>query len=383
MSVEKEKRAAEITTKAIVSDSIQEPVIPILMFGCNRPSIKRALESLLAVRRERIDQHPIYVSLDCKHTETIESVKAFGDAVNFWVVPDHQEELAKTIPPNTENFMKPYYAISFHYKYALKRLFGTNDYEQVIIVEDDFEFSPDFLSYFRAMLPILVKDKSLYCVSSWNDNGKNELINDERKLIVLVKLLGRVFRTDFFPGLGWMMTRELWNEIEGKWPAAFWDDWLREPENRNSRQCIVPEVSRTSNFGKIGTSNGQFYDSHIRHVVKQDGFYDFEANNWDYLGDRERYNQDFLKQVYEYSTKSSLESVKKNFERGNYRIEYADFNEFQNLARTFGLMSDIKGGIPRMSFEGIVTLKYRKQNTVYLAPKRIDPKEDDLSNLNE
>ena len=83
---------------------------------------------------------------------------------------------------------------------------------QVIIVEDDLEVSPDFFEYFSGTLPLLrskfyrvvsffchilprppiiietkylqhlVKfvvrsDPSLWCVSAWNDNGKNGLIN--------------------------------------------------------------------------------------------------------------------------------------------------------------------------------------------------------------
>ena len=46
------------------------------------------------------------------------------------------------------------------------------DFFQVIIVEDDLEFAPDFLDYFRYTLPVLRKDKTLMCVSAWNDNGK-------------------------------------------------------------------------------------------------------------------------------------------------------------------------------------------------------------------
>lgn len=27
-------------------------------------------------------------------------------------------------------------------------------------------------------------------------------------------------RSDFFPGLGWMLTRDLWLELEPKWPIS-------------------------------------------------------------------------------------------------------------------------------------------------------------------
>ena len=75
---------------------------------------------------------------------------------------------------------------------------------------DDLDIAPDFFDYFRATLPLLRSDPSLFCVSAWNDNGRQELASDNSAL----------YRTDFFPGLGWMLTREFWNEIKGKWPAA-------------------------------------------------------------------------------------------------------------------------------------------------------------------
>ena len=37
---------------------------------------------------------------------------------------------------------------------------------------DDLEVAPDFFSYFQATRPLLATDKKLWCVSAWNDNGK-------------------------------------------------------------------------------------------------------------------------------------------------------------------------------------------------------------------
>jgi alpha-1,3-mannosyl-glycoprotein beta-1,2-N-acetylglucosaminyltransferase len=80
-------------------------------------------------------------------------------------------------------------------------------------------------------------------------------------------------RSDFFPGLGWLLTKNVWNEIKTNWPKAsvrhltkikilfvffysFWDDWMRLPEQRHDRACIRPEISRTaiSPEGKKGVS---------------------------------------------------------------------------------------------------------------------------------
>jgi alpha-1,3-mannosyl-glycoprotein beta-1,2-N-acetylglucosaminyltransferase len=31
------------------------------------------------------------------------------------------------------------------------------------------------------------------------------------------------------------MPRSFWEEMKPKWPAGFWDDWLREPQQRRNR----------------------------------------------------------------------------------------------------------------------------------------------------
>ena len=67
----------------------------------------------------------------------------------------------------------------------------------------------------------------------------------------------RLYRSDFFPGLGWMMIKSVWEEYRTQWPPAYWDDWLRHPDRRHGRACIRPEVSRTYTFGEQGTSHAQ------------------------------------------------------------------------------------------------------------------------------
>jgi len=50
----------------------------------------------------------------------------------------------------------------------------------VIITEDDLNIADDFFDYFEAMQKVLKQDKSLFCVSAWNDNGKASLIDINR-----------------------------------------------------------------------------------------------------------------------------------------------------------------------------------------------------------
>lgn len=77
---------------------------------------------------------------------------------------------------------------------------------------DDLEVAPDFYDYFLGTHDLLLKDPSLWCVSAWNDNGKEALVDTSHPELL--------YRTDFFPGLGWMLTRDLWSELSVKWPKS-------------------------------------------------------------------------------------------------------------------------------------------------------------------
>jgi alpha-1,3-mannosyl-glycoprotein beta-1,2-N-acetylglucosaminyltransferase len=125
-------------------------------------------------------------------------------------------------------------------RFVLEALFIERGHSHVVLVEDDMIFSRDFALYFEQLAPLLdqytlppclvtqhesastssqlsrhlvthtclfgvvVRDPSLWCVSSWNDNGFVHLVEDS----------SRLFRTDYFPGLGWMLTRRLWDEVQ-------------------------------------------------------------------------------------------------------------------------------------------------------------------------
>eukprot|EP00163_Fabomonas_tropica_P026106 TRINITY_DN4679_c0_g1_i1.p1 TRINITY_DN4679_c0_g1~~TRINITY_DN4679_c0_g1_i1.p1 ORF type:complete len:149 (+),score=38.97 TRINITY_DN4679_c0_g1_i1:294-740(+) len=67
------------------------------------------------------------------------------------------------------------------------------------------------LSFSLSLLPCPTQ------VSSWNDNGFAAHAQDNKRL----------FRTGFFPGLGWMLTKELWQELSPIWPLDHWDWWMR------------------------------------------------------------------------------------------------------------------------------------------------------------
>lgn len=71
-------------------------------------------------------------------------------------------------------------------------------------LQDDMKLAVDFFTYFEAGAQLLDADPDLYCVSSWNDHGQRQFVQDARRLE----------RSDFFPGLGWMLTKALWQSFK-------------------------------------------------------------------------------------------------------------------------------------------------------------------------
>lgn len=199
----------------------KKPVIAVLLFACNRVTVKRPLDQLLEYRPSK-EQFPIIVSQDCNHAMTTNVIKGYGSQLTLIRQPDQSD-----IPlVGKQKKFKGYYKIARHYGWALNKTFHDLKYDAVLIVEDDLEISVDFFEYFMALYPILKSDPTLFCISAWNDNGKAGLVSDESELL---------HRSDFFPGLGWMLTKDLWLELQSKWPKTFWDDWIRQPEQRKDR----------------------------------------------------------------------------------------------------------------------------------------------------
>ncbi|XP_075219838.1 alpha-1,3-mannosyl-glycoprotein 2-beta-N-acetylglucosaminyltransferase isoform X2 [Lycorma delicatula] len=262
------------------------------------------------------------------------------------------------IPPKEKKF-KGYFKIARHYGWALNQTFFNFNFNNVIIIEDDLDVSPDLFEYFLGTLPILLADPTLWCVSAWNDNGKLGLIQQDAPHLL--------HRTDFFPGLGWMLTKNTWLELAPKWPRSYWDDWIRQPEQRRGRACIRPEISRTRTFGKIGVSNGLFYEKYLKYIHLNDKFVPFTQLNLTYLL-QDNYDVQFVKSVYE-SMVVTYQELKANsiVTDGPVRIPYYTKDKYKRTAKMLGLMDDFRSGVPRTGYRGVVSFFYNNRR-VYLAP---------------
>jgi len=353
----------DVQDKAAASSS--KPVIPVLLFSCNRVSVNRALDLLISYRPDK-EQFPIIVTQDCGHQETRNVIESYGDEIIYIQQPD----LSEPKLPEKEKKFKGYFKIARHYGWALNQTLMAMGYDQVIIVEDDLEISPDFFEYFTATLPLLKADPSLWCVSAWNDNGKAGLIDQSAPELL--------YRSDFFPGLGWMLTKTVWQELSVKWARSYWDDWMRLPEQRRGRACIRPEISRTKTFGKIGVSNGLFYEKHLKYIVLNDKFVPFTVMDMSGF-EKEKYDDKFLADVYSRPVVSVDDVRRGNLKsgQGTVRVTYFTANDFKRAAKALGIMDDFKSGVPRTAYRGVVSFM-RDGTRVYLAPNRnwagYDPK---------
>lgn len=349
----------------------KEPVIAVLLFACNRVTVKRNLDQLFKFRPPGAEEiFPIVVTQDCNHDPTRQIIQSYGSKLKYIQQPDQSDIV---LHGKAQKKFKGYYKISRHYGWALNHTFNELNYNTVLIVEDDLDISPDFFEYFLALYPILKSDPTIYCVSAWNDNGKDGIVEQDPT---------KLYRSDFFPGLGWMLTKDLWMEFQNKWPKAFWDDWIREPEQRKNRVCIRPELSRTKTFGKKGVSNGLFYEKHLKFIKLNEKFVPFTQMNLTYLL-KENYDVEFLKAVYnsrqvgvsemrslpvaEAPAPSSAPVDPIGGNRKSVRIQYNSRDQFKKAAKVFGLMDDFKCGVPRTGYQGVVSFMHRGYR-VYLSP---------------
>jgi alpha-1,3-mannosyl-glycoprotein beta-1,2-N-acetylglucosaminyltransferase len=262
--------AASAAAAAARGDGV---VAVVLIVTCNRPDyLARTLASVRRVHNGDA-RFPLVISQDGAHVATAAVARAAASASHGEIAfMQHAQGPPAEMESPSDN--PAYYRISAHYAWALGQLFdGERAAERVIILEDDMEVAPDFFEYFAAMAQLLDADSSLWCASSWNDNGQRRFVSDA----------GALYRSDFFPGLGWMLTRSLWAELAPKWPAAWWDDWMRLPATRAGRQCVRPEVCRTFNFGARGASKGQFFAQYLRDVALATRFVRWSDEDLAYL----------------------------------------------------------------------------------------------------
>ncbi|XP_029123461.1 alpha-1,3-mannosyl-glycoprotein 2-beta-N-acetylglucosaminyltransferase isoform X2 [Elaeis guineensis] len=303
------------------------PVAAVVIMACNRPDyLERTLESVLKYQRSVSAKFPVFVSQDGTNPD----VKT--KALSYSQITYMQHLESEPVRTERPGEIIAYYKIARHYKWALDELFTKHNFSRVIILEDDMEIAPDFFDYFEATSALLEKDKTIMAVSSWNDNGQVEFVHDPEIL----------YRSDFFPGLGWMLTKSIWNELSPKWPKAYWDDWVRLKEVHKDRQFIHPEVCRTYNFGEHGSSMGQFYKQYLEPIKLNDVHVDWKSVDLSYLLE-DKFLNHFAHILSKARPVDGPDAVLKAHNVDvDVQIQYNDQRDFERLARQFGIFEEWK-----------------------------------------
>jgi len=152
----------------------------------------------------------------------------------------------------------------------------------------------------------------------------------------------------------------------------YWDDWLREPKQRQGRHIIRPEVCRSFHFGTHGVSNAQ-YSQYLNSIRLNDIFVPFTSLDLSYLS-LENWNKQYLSSVRS-SKVVTMDDYDEEVIRGNLlevRLTYEGFegpsNSFSRLAEWSGAMDNVKANVPRTAYKGIVSL-WKGNVKVHLVPK--------------
>ncbi|XP_037408358.1 alpha-1,3-mannosyl-glycoprotein 2-beta-N-acetylglucosaminyltransferase-like isoform X3 [Triticum dicoccoides] len=309
------------------ADQPDLPVAAVVIMACNRPDyLQRTVESILKYQKAVASKFPLFISQDGTNGEVKNKALSYAQITFMQHVdlePVHTESPGENIA---------YYKIANHYKRALDELFIKHNFGRVIILEDDMEIAPDFFDYFEAAAKLLDTDKSIMAVSSWNDNGQKQFVYDPKAL----------YRSDFFPGLGWMLTKSTWMELSPKWPKAYWDDWVRLKEVHGGRQFIRPEVCRTYNFGEHGSSMGQFFDQYLKPIKLNNAHIDWNSEDLSYLTE-DKFLIKFGKDVANATpVRGSDDLLKAHNLDVDVRIQYNDQSDFERVARQFGVFEEWK-----------------------------------------
>jgi len=205
--------------------------VPVLVVAKDRPGmLKKCLDSLQEASLGKT------MSITVHQHGTDSSVKQLVDKYSGISLVQDLRNLGKG---------EPHERIAAHYAFMLNYAFETSHKNArfAIIVEDDMVVSPDFFEYFKAVGGLFDVDSSVYCISTWNDNGFEDRVKDTKRLL----------RSEFFMGLGWMLSRKIFEDSwKNQWPKGHWDHWLRSKERKTGRECVYPEVSRNRNIGSKG-----------------------------------------------------------------------------------------------------------------------------------
>jgi len=263
--------------------------------------------------------------------------------------------------------------VSRHYKSAITfAMDHFTDSPVVIILEDDLLLSPDFLDFFNLASKLLDSDSSVWAVSAWNDNGSMARKEASRNIL----------RTDFFPGLGWLLKRDIWEHMN--WPMKHWDWYFRSSNFTAGKHCIYPEVSRVYHMPGNGSfMENRLFTKYFKNVVSsQDSAFKWQLEDF-VVAKQNIYNSRIVKVLMHGSTHvshgSQLQGILAKIPGTVFVIWYCInpdprfATKSKPLAKEFGIWHQLLRG----SYEGLHEVTYKNGIRVFLI-NTYDPSNDRL-----
>ncbi|CAL4195309.1 unnamed protein product, partial [Meganyctiphanes norvegica] len=203
--------------------------IPVAVVTANKPyNLYRCLKQLYGL--PGISQTNVLVIVDGTDRETLELA-----AVMQATVAVHSPEGQR------------YQRTNGNIRFALHTVFTRYPLaDKAIILEDDLLLSKDLLKYFHHLAPLLSEDPTVFCINAYSSNSFRTTAGDP----------GVLLRARSYPMYGWMVNRRYAQDIIKLWvrdqEKADWDFWLSWENNRQGRDVVYPEVSRTFHAGSAG-----------------------------------------------------------------------------------------------------------------------------------
>ncbi|KAK3859568.1 hypothetical protein Pcinc_034330 [Petrolisthes cinctipes] len=137
--------------------------------------------------------------------------------------------------------------VNQHIKFSLGTIFNLYPHvNKAIILEDDLNLAPDFISYFQQTSLLMNADQTIVCVNAYNYNSFPHTASDP----------SRIYRVQSYPYYGWMTSRTHATRFLSDWAPldlhADWDLYLRKMHVDEKNEVIIPEVPRTKHEGGAG-----------------------------------------------------------------------------------------------------------------------------------
>lgn len=138
-------------------------------------------------------------------------------------------------------------------------------------------------------------------------------------------------------------------------------------------------MPRTSTFGKIGVSNGQFFDAHLAKIHESHQWINWKTFDISSLT-HDTFDATFISRVSNLPrisvttipilNEQFVKELKKDVDAVDNAVViiYKTKPEYVNAAKRLQIMDDLKAGVPRGGYRGVVSTIYNNVQ-VYLSPQ--------------